>query len=78
MARAKRSLYFVADGKDTDGSDASVWVYKHGHSYYLSISGSFEREHLCHPSVKDRSGILREIHLVYQIKVETVRHPDEI
>ncbi len=44
MARAKRSLYFVADGTESDGSDASVWVYKQGRSYYFSKSGEFSSD----------------------------------
>jgi hypothetical protein len=73
-----RSLLFAAEGTNGSGELDRVWVYKQGRSYYLSASGMSAREHLCHPSVKDRAGIQREIFLVYQIKVERVLEPHEL
>lgn len=78
MATSKRTLFCVADGKDIHGNDTSVWVYKKGRSYYLSPAGELSREHLCHPSVKGVADIRREIHLVYYVKVEKIRYPEEL
>lgn len=73
-----RSLLFVAEGTSTSGCLERVWVYKRGRSFYLSTAGGLGREHLCHPSVKDRMGIQREILLVFQIKVQRLLEPDEL
>jgi hypothetical protein len=73
-----RTLFFVAEGTNTSGELERVWVYKQGGSYYLSGSGVSSKEHLCHPSVKDRAGIQREIFLVFQVKVEKTIEPYEL
>ena len=77
MSRS-RSLLFVAEGVNGSGNLERVWVYKQGRSYYLAGPGASDREHLCHPSVKDRTGIQREIFLVFQIKVGRVLEPHEL
>lgn len=77
MANSKRRLFCIADGKDIHGNETSVWVYKKGRSYYLSLAGEFSREHLCHPSVKGVAGISSEIYLVYYIKVDEIRYPED-
>jgi hypothetical protein len=74
MPRARKLLY-IAEGMNTEGEPSKVWVYKEGRSYYLSGSGMLGREHLCHPSVKDRDGVRREIFLVYQVKVDRFTMP---
>lgn len=74
MPRARKLLY-IAEGTNTKGELNKVWVYKEGRSYYLSGSGMFGREHLCHPSVRGRDGIRREIFLVLQVKVDRFTMP---
>jgi hypothetical protein len=77
MSKA-RTLCCVAEGKRGDDEVARVWVYKQGRSYTLSPGDPATRDHLCHPMVKDRGGIRREIFLVYQIKVERFIEPHEL
>ena len=78
MATSKKRLFCIADGKDINGNDTSVSVYKKGRSYYLSPAGELSRDHLCHPSVKGLAGIRGEIYLVYQIKVEKIVYPEDL
>lgn len=78
MASSKKKLFCIVYGKDIHGGDTSIRVYKKGYSYYLSPAGELSRDHLCHPSVKDLSGICREIHLVYNVKVEKYLYPEEL
>lgn len=77
MSRS-RSLLFVAEGASSSGVLERVWAYKQGRSYYLAGPGASDREHLCHPSVKDRTGIRREIYLVFQIRMGRVLEPHEL
>ena len=76
MGKKSRQFLFTAESEQEDGSIKSFRVYKSGRDFYISPSGEFGREHLCHPSVRDQSKIKTEIMLVYHCKVTNIRYDD--
>jgi len=76
MARKGREFLFIAECEQEDGTIKSFRVYKSGRSFYISPSGEFGKEHLCHPSVQDERKICSEILLVYHCKVTNIKYDD--
>lgn len=72
MTKSKqRELLFVAEGQTPNGETRSFSVYKKGSVFY--IVGPNLYQHLCHSSVKDHEGIKREIALVFNVRITSVK-----
>lgn len=59
---AQQEYIGVAVGKDADGKDVPVTIYKSGRSWFMDGPGPRKA---AHPSRKDLAGVLTEIELVY-------------
>lgn len=78
MAKTKtKELQFIAEGKTSDGQTQNFSVYKMGGSFYITRTPGLYK-HLCHPSVKDSEGVKREIALVFNAPVTSVKYPREL
>lgn len=65
MARPMEQRLGYLRGDTADGTAAVVSVSKIGYDYRI---GYGNRDHLCHPSVRDIEGVKREALLVFHVQ----------
>lgn len=65
MVRSREQRLGYLRGNAADGTAAVVSVSKIGRDYQI---GYGNRDHLCHPSVRDIEGVKREALLVFHIQ----------
>lgn len=63
----RTALWGVLSGRTPDGKLASYWVYKSGGT--LSIAGRTGVNHSCHPSIRTRDDLAKEVLRVFQAEV---------
>lgn len=70
MTRITKSLWFTAEGQESDGTVRHFVVYKKGRSVFIR-DPEFQ-EHACQRSVRSLSSVKREIFHVFRASITRV------
>jgi hypothetical protein len=75
MTKKTEELLFVAECTDAERKPRQVYVYKNGRAFILR-SGAHSK--VCHTSIRTDDDIKREIGLVYDVTVTSIKYPWEL